>query len=693
MALPVLLAGPVVRRAEPDRVYVWAATSREVTLEATVHELERRTAGSPTVGAQLSRWSQTLSVRLGERLWVHLAAAAARPPPQVAAGPITERTVRSPVPVFPTGRLLAYDLRDTRTGDRLAAWIRLTDVACPGFPLPSFVLQPPQGRLHLVYASCRKPHGEGEDALLAADAMLQRHASEPDQRLSALILGGDQIYADDVADLLARPLSELAFELTGRREVIPGLQAPHGIPIRGRGEPISQIGKFTSGEAGNHLFTFGEFAAMYLLAWNPDVWPSALPSAVDTYAQMADRHRPRPSYEWYRTEAPRQLEALRGYQAASGAARRLMANTPTYMIFDDHEVTDDWNLNAGWTSDVLGSSAGRRVMLNGLAAYWAFQGWGNEPYDFPDRTFISPVQRFCVTGGAGEREAQQALLGQRWSFTAPTHPPTVVLNARTQRDQTRTRLDIRDGAPRPRNNRAPRLLNAQERARVTQLLAPSTAAPVIVVAPTPVFGVDTIEFIQTTLGWYSAPAADLESWRANPMSFVDAARLLLRAWPSTAIVLSGDVHYAFQAAARLRGGGRSVPVAQFTSSATKNETRGARGVAATVLGMRQPLQPQERRWWLPPGEADGITTTASDIATSLAVRLALGRDEDFSERTSFAPLWSGPLGLLSQAILLTNNVGELLVEGNRLQHRLWHRRGDQVRALPPVAWSRDSWPV
>jgi hypothetical protein len=49
------------------------------------------------------------------------------------------------------------------------------------------------------------------------------------------------------------------------------------------------------------------------------------------------------------------------------------------MIFDDHDVTDDWNLTARWRHRVHASPAGRRIVANALAAYWAFQGWGNDP--------------------------------------------------------------------------------------------------------------------------------------------------------------------------------------------------------------------------------------------------------------------------------------------------------------------------
>lgn len=62
--------------------------------------------------------------------------------------------------------------------------------------------------------------------------------------------------------------------------------------------------------------------------------------------------------------------------------RRSLANIATYMVFDDHEVTDDWHLNFEWVEAVYQTELGRRVMLNGLSAYAVFQAWGNTPNYF-----------------------------------------------------------------------------------------------------------------------------------------------------------------------------------------------------------------------------------------------------------------------------------------------------------------------
>lgn len=57
--------------------------------------------------------------------------------------------------------------------------------------------------------------------------------------------------------------------------------------------------------------------------------------------------------------------------------RRALANISTLMIFDDHDVTDDWNLNPSWRDRVFTSPLGKAIVRNGMMAYALFQDWGN----------------------------------------------------------------------------------------------------------------------------------------------------------------------------------------------------------------------------------------------------------------------------------------------------------------------------
>ena len=65
----------------------------------------------------------------------------------------------------------------------------------------------------------------------------------------------------------------------------------------------------------------------------------------------------------------------------SQASRRVLAHLPSFMIFDDHEVTDDWNADPGWLQMVHSERDRLKLwphtITDALCAYWMYQGWGN----------------------------------------------------------------------------------------------------------------------------------------------------------------------------------------------------------------------------------------------------------------------------------------------------------------------------
>ena len=91
---------------------------------------------------------------------------------------------------------------------------------------------------------------------------------------------GDQIYADDVADPLFPVISKVSKELIGPGEQLeliddrlknePFYTALN--QINGRQYIMENFCQFTSSHANNHLMNFGEYAAMYLLSWSPELW-------------------------------------------------------------------------------------------------------------------------------------------------------------------------------------------------------------------------------------------------------------------------------------------------------------------------------------------------------------------------------------------------------------------------------------
>jgi hypothetical protein len=72
----------------------------------------------------------------------------------------------------------------------------------------------------------------------------------------------------------------------------------------------------------------------------------------------------------------------RWLQGRTRQGRPGLAHLPTLMIFDDHDITDDWNLSAQWEETAYGHPFSKRIIGNALLAYMLCQGWGNNPDAF-----------------------------------------------------------------------------------------------------------------------------------------------------------------------------------------------------------------------------------------------------------------------------------------------------------------------
>lgn len=114
------------------------------------------------------------------------------------------------------------------------------------------------------------------------------------------------------------------------------------------------------------------------VALDPSPTDPIIQAALKTY--VTDREQPTPN------DAPRQKERVQEFRLGLKAVRRAMANTPSIMCFDDHDITDDWYLTGGWTKTVLGNRLGETIVRNGLLAFALFQAWGNDPKAWADTT-------------------------------------------------------------------------------------------------------------------------------------------------------------------------------------------------------------------------------------------------------------------------------------------------------------------
>lgn len=599
--LRTLLAGPLLRRTEDDRVWIWIATSEPVATTAVVYRFADD--GLEAVGA-----GEGEAVRLGRRLWVHLVQA------------------HSHRESWPTDQLLAYDLQlqgERDAGARDLAALGLLEgearITYDDLPLPTFFVRGRLPKLNLLHGSCRLLHGMGEDAFLAADAAIARNARDLTNRPGTIFLTGDQVYGDDVAGSLIAHLTALGKALIGEHDEtsVPELPPLSSLPAYGRQTLLTEKAGFTSGKAGNHLASFGEFAAMYLVAFNESNWPAHWPSASEAVPDHPDAGRPKKLRKQYDKEITN-LEATR---RALPAVRRVLANVPVYMIFDDHDVTDDWNLTEEWHEQVWASAAGRRIVTNALATYWAFQGWGNEPAAF-DSSFKDALSAFAVGNDTGDVDA---LLWNfdKWSYLAPTDPPTVVLNTRTRRE-----FDAPQAAA--------RLIGRQERERVRELAGSAgrrEGQPLLVVSPVPVFGLELQErrekFLAGKVGPYEI---DFEGWHSNLQGLIDFMRLLVEDLGlDRCVLLSGDVHYGCSTHTTFDIGGRSTVFAQLVSSSFKHSGRISKA-ALELLGQAVKKTHERLGWNSPPAVAS---------VTGLKNRL-LGRMVNTDEWSDDAPVFLAP---------------------------------------------------
>ena len=59
------------------------------------------------------------------------------------------------------------------------------------------------------------------------------------------------------------------------------------------------------------------------------------------------------------------------------ALRWLLSTLPTAMIFDDHDVHDDWNISEAWTEEVRSRARWEERIIGALVGYWIYQHLGN----------------------------------------------------------------------------------------------------------------------------------------------------------------------------------------------------------------------------------------------------------------------------------------------------------------------------
>ena len=74
--------------------------------------------------------------------------------------------------------------------------------------------------------------------------------------------------------------------------------------------------------------------------------------------------------------------------------RWLLSVIPTAMIFDDHDVHDDWNISAAWRRDYDAKPWWAARITGAYMSYWIYQHLGNlSPEDLAKDELWRQVQQ------------------------------------------------------------------------------------------------------------------------------------------------------------------------------------------------------------------------------------------------------------------------------------------------------------
>lgn len=544
--LPFLLAGPILRKSTAEELVFWLVTSRPLEGQFVLHH-------EPDHGVVFQEnLTNCHQIQVGTRCFVTLAHFKHH---------------------FPTDVALSYEF-ETQLGplSELNPHLLYKDEEKLTFKISTKAD-------YVLHGSCRNPHHPSKDALVSIDTKLA--AQSLDERPDMLIMSGDQIYADHVAgpmldvilqtiDMLGLPSesfsdapidsAEALYEhpdcFYGRDKILPHYVDDGSLLTKFF--PKRHVPIFSSRENENHLITFAEFFAMYILVWSPTLWPCLnLTRLLDkAFAHNGKTLSPKWQQQWREEK-----HILEDFIQGLPQVHRLFAHVPTYMIFDDHDVTDDWNLTVGWEKAAYSNPFSNRIIGNGLIAYWLCQGWGNEPDNF-NNEFLSVALKYLKSPTEQHQDdfIRYLYSFERWHFTIHTSPKVVVLDTRTRRWRSESRMNKPSG-----------LMDWEALIEFQQELMHQDK--VIVVSAAPMFGVKFIEALQkgmTTLG--QPLVIDAENWMAHPGS----ANTLLSIFthtktPTNFVILSGDVHYSFAYDIKLRFRRSSPNIYQITSSGFKNQ--------------------------------------------------------------------------------------------------------------------------
>ncbi|MDQ1673146.1 MAG: hypothetical protein QOC98_1708 [Frankiaceae bacterium] len=287
--------------------------------------------------------------------------------------------------------------------------------------------------------------------------------------------------------------------------------------------------------------------------------------------------------------------------------RWLLSTVPSAMIFDDHDIRDDWNTSAAWREDIKKTPWWTERIASGLMAYWVYQHLGNlrPPELRKSKTYAAvraaadgavPLREVALASDAasdtltGDDVDPDGTGGSRWSYRRDLGTSRLlVLDSRAGRIVTPDKREMVSEADWAWLEEQ---VDSDELAEIDHLLI-ATSVPFLL----PPFVHHLEEWNESVAGgaWGAKLAqqgeklrqgVDLEHWAAFGDSFNRMIDILAKIGktaagdacraPATITFLSGDVHFAYVARARLREPQATSPrVYQVVCSPLRNPLPGA----------------------------------------------------------------------------------------------------------------------
>src|SRR6478735_9355241 len=336
--------------------------------------------------------------------------------------------------------------------------------------------------------------------------------------------------------------------------------------------------------------------------------------------------------------------------------RWLLSTVPCTMIFDDHDVNDDWNISDAWVEEMRRLPWWDERITGAFMSYWLYQHIGN--LSPPELAEEGPLRDLRDEDDGGPRlralarDWDRESAATRWAY---------------YRDFGRSRLLVID-------SRAARVTVEGRRDMVDaeewEWIAEHAEGPfdhLILATTLPVFlpaGIHHLEAwneavcdgawgaLAGRLGERLRRAVDLEHWAAYQQSFHHLPELLRSISgrdesPATIVILSGDVHTSYVASVDLGPESGASRVHQVVCSPFRN-----------------PLSPSERRV---------VRMTGSRAAAFLFSALARA-----SGVRPPAATWE-----ISSRRTFHNSIGELALDHRRAQVTLFRSAPESERGSQP----------